>query len=77
MKDGGLEPHEDLCHPRPTATSADDQDMDDPGRCQRMRQWLRNGPVLLRMDISHLGYPVRIGGSVDTGVALHEQSIQP
>lgn len=33
-------------------------------------------PVLLHMDISHLGYPVRIGGSVDTGVALHEQSIQ-
>lgn len=37
MKDGGLEPHEDLCHPRLTATSADDQDMDDLGRCQRMR----------------------------------------
>lgn len=34
-------------------------------------------PVLLRMDISHLGYPVKIGGSVDTDVALHEQSIQP
>jgi hypothetical protein len=33
--------------------------------------------VSFRMDISHLGHPVKIGGSVDTDVALHEQSIQP
>lgn len=33
-------------------------------------------PVPLRINISHLGHPVRIGGSGDTAVVLHEQSTQ-
>ena len=57
-----LEPHEDLCHPRPTAVSADDQDMD-LGKCQSMHQWLRNGLCCTFMGISDLGhYVLEIGG---------------